>query len=208
MRLSAYSTPILAPDGKSLYAVAGGGLARLDPATGAEQDKVPGTLYGTPSVISADGKRAVQVSYDSATVWDTTSGKTLAKIERRLPAAEYAAALSADGTVLVLGGTNDRTKKEPVTVIVWDVAADKELKKIAVPQNEFANVALAPDGKTLATWGAHFEPDAKGPPDPETTPNRFVTFWNVADGKELSKFRVSGYIPSTVVFAPGAAVVA
>jgi WD40 repeat protein len=208
MRMLTYSPPILTPDGKSLYAQSTAGLVKLDPATGSTQAKVPGQFFGTPAVFSANGKRAAQLSYDRVTVWDTETGKTLAKVERRLPSAESAASLSADGAVVAIGGMGDRAKKEPVTVLVWDVAADKELKKITVPQNEYSSVAISADGKTLATWGSHFDPDAKEPPNPETNPSRFVTFWNVADGKQLSKFRVAGYMPGTVKFSPNSTLVA
>lgn len=208
MRLITYSAPLLTPDGKTLYAQTNTGLLRLDPATGAVQGKVPGTVYGTPTVLSADGKRAANASYDRVTVWDTESGKALIKVERRLPSSDAPAALSADGSTLAIGGTGDRTKQEQVTVLVWDVNADKEVKKVAVKQNEYVNVALAADGKTLATWGSYYDPDAKGPPDPETNPSRFVTFWSAADGKELAKFRSAGYTPGAVAFAPDGALAA
>ncbi len=208
MRILTYSAPLITPDGKTLYAQSNAGLLKLDPATGAQQGKAPGQFYGTPAVISADGKRAAHVNYDRVTVWETETGKVLAKVERRLPSTDSAASLSTDGNVLAIGGIGDRVKKDPVTVLVWDVATDKEVKKIAVPQNEYSSVAIASDGKTLATWGSHFDPDAKGPPDPETNPNRFVTFWSVADGKQLAKFRVGGYAPGTVVFSPDSSLVA
>jgi WD40 repeat protein len=207
LRVHMSSPPLLSPDGKSLYAQAGAGLIRLNPATGATEGKVPGSFYGTPAALSADGKRAVHVSYDRVTVWDTGSGKTLAKVERRLPSTDQAAALSNDGTALAIGGIADRTKKEPVTVLVWGVTDDKELQKITVPQNDYASVALSADGKTLATWGSYSDPEGKAP-DPETNPNRFVTFWDVAGGKALSKFRVGGYVPGVVAFSPNGALVA
>jgi WD40 repeat protein len=208
LRALTYSSPLLTPDGKALYAQSGAVLLRLNPATGATEGKVPGSLHGAPAALSADGKRAVHITYDRITVWDTGSGKTLAKIERRLPSTDQAAALSNDGNTLAIGGVADRTKKEPVTVLVWNVTADKEAQKITVPQNDYTSVALSPDGKTLATWGPYSDPEAKTPPDPETNPNRFVTFWDVAGAKALSKFRAGGYAPGVVVFSPDGALVA
>jgi WD40 repeat protein len=87
------------------------------------------------------------------------------------------------------------------------VAADKELKKIAVPQNEFAGVAISGDGKVLASWGSYYDPAAKEPTDPEKNPSRLVSFWG-ADGKELSKFKVPGYAPAAVAFSPDGSVAA
>jgi len=88
------------------------------------------------------------------------------------------------------------------------VDADKELKKIEVPYNQSVAVAVSDDGKTLATWGTHTDPENKGFTDPEKNFNRFVHFWDVASGKELAKFRTSGYAPWTVAFAPDGAAVA
>jgi WD40 repeat protein len=199
---------LLSPDGKTLFAASYSGVARLDPATGAQQGKV-NPLFGIPVAVSANSRRAVIVgtSQERVTVWDTTTDKVLVKIERRLPPNEAAVALSAEGAVLAIGGTGDRFKKEPATVLVWDVSTDKELKKITVPQSEYANVALSNDGKTLATWGLHFNTADKAP-DPDADPARFVTFWDVASGKELAKFRVSGNMPAGVVFAPSGALAA
>jgi len=207
LRTLTYAAPILSPDGKSLYAQGSGGTVRLDPATGAVQGKVPGQFYGTPSLLSADGKRAAQVGYDRVTVWDVGTGKQLCKVERRIPGAEGGAALSSDGKVLAIGGVGERVKKEAVTVLVWDVDADKELKRFTVPQNESSMVAVSGDGKVVASWGSHYDPDAKAP-DPETNPSRFVHFWDVATGKELAKFKSGGYMPGTVAFAPDGSVAA
>jgi WD40 repeat protein len=208
MRVITYSSPLLSPDGKTLYAQTNSGLLKLDPATGTSQGKVQGIFSGAPAGLSADGKRAAQLNFGGVTVWNLETGKSLVKIERRLPGVDVAAALSADGKTLALGGVGEAAKKEPVTVLVWDVDGDKEIKKITVPQNQSASAVISTDGKTLATWGSHYEPDAKGPPDPETNLNRIVTFWNVADGKELAKFRVAGYAPATVAFSPDGALVA
>ena len=202
LRVPMYSAPVLTPDAKSLYVQGGAGTLRVDPSTGQAQGKVPGDVYGTPSTLSADGKRAAQFQFDKVTVWDTQTGKSVAKVERRLPGTESAAALSADGKVLAIGGTGDAEKKEGVSVLVWDVDADKQLQKLAVPQNQYASVAVSPDGKTVASWGGFYDPQAKNPPDPKADPNRLVQFWDAATGKELSKFHVDGYTPSAVAFSP------
>ena len=206
LRVQTYTPPILAPDGKSLFVHSSSGLLRLDPATGAALGKPTVQVYGTAVVISADGKRVAIANSNGATVCDIDSGKALTKLERRLPAGD-AIALSADGSVLTLGGTGDNIKKDPITALVWDVAADKELKKVTVPQNEYTSVALSSNGKTLATWGLHSAPDATVI-DPETHPARFVTFWDATTGKQQAKFRVAGFSPAGVVFSPDGALAA
>lgn len=201
MRASTYYASILAPDGKSLYMQTNAGVVRVDPTTGVVQGKEK--FSNVPTALSRDGKRGLYSSYNSIIVFEIDSGKTITKVERSLPSSsDVAAALSADGKTLAVGGTANREKKEPVTILVWDVDNKKELKKIAVPQNEYVNVAISDDGKAVASWGSFYDPQAKQQPDPETNPSRFVTFWDAVEGKELSKFRVSAYMPAGVVFSP------
>src|SRR3954471_19761248 len=137
LRVPANTAPIVAPDGKSIVVQTSSGLLRLDPTTGAALGKPTVQVYGPMVALSADGRRVAIANANGATLCDLASGKALVKIERRLPSAD-AVALSADGGVLALGGTGDGIKKDPLTVLVWDAVGDKELKKIAVAQNESA----------------------------------------------------------------------
>lgn len=207
LRTQAYSTPVLAPDGKSFYTPSAAGLIRIYPATGAKLGKAPIQFYGNLSAFSADGKLAVHTQYDKLIVWDTGTGKTVTKIERRLPGGDAPVALSADGKLLAVGGVGDRDKKMPVTILVWNTTEDKEVKSITAPQSDYSYVALSSDGKTLANWGSHYDPNAK-PNDPDNGPGRFVYFWDATTGKELSKVRVPGYMASAVAFSPDGTIVA
>lgn len=201
LRSTTYNAPVLAPDGKTLYAAGPDGLALVDPVTGARTGKVPGQPPGNLVALSADGTRAVNNTYDGFAVWDTASGKTLSKQARRVGGGESAFALSADGKRLAFGVPGDRMKKEFPRAVVWNVDADKEVASVTVPQNESTQVALSPDGTTLANWGYHYAPNST-PADEEKNPGRFVVFWDVATGKELSRFRGAGYVPQAVAFGP------
>ncbi|VTT97452.1 (myosin heavy-chain) kinase : Transcriptional regulator, XRE family OS=Streptomyces iranensis GN=SIRAN5266 PE=4 SV=1: PQQ_2: WD40 [Gemmataceae bacterium] len=161
--------------------------------------------FGTVVAFSADVKRALSVGYQAAFVWDTGSGKVLAKAARSVLSGDNAAALSRDGKVFVVGGTksfNEKDKDKLPTVTVWDVDGNKEAASIRPAQNETVYAALSPDGKRVATWGYHADRDAKEPPKPEADPNRLVQFWT-ADGKETGKARLlTGSNPATVAFSP------
>ncbi|MDY3563026.1 WD40 repeat domain-containing protein [Gemmata sp. JC673] len=202
LRSNSHAAPVLSPDAKTLYLASSlGGFRLLDPATGATvgtlQEQPPGTFVA----FSADGKRGLQTTHDAVTVWDAGSGKALTKVAARAHSRECGAALSADGAVLAIGGAQDESKKRTATVTVWDVAANKEIASIAAPHNRFAQVALAPDGKTVAVWGDHFDPDMK-PEDRDHSPERYVYFFDAAGGKELSRVRAAGYSPQAVVIGP------
>ena len=102
-----------------------------------------------------------------------------------------------------------RDKDKGVTATVWDVDGNKLLATVMPVQNETAYVALSPDGKRLATWGYHYERNAKEPPNPDADPARQVQFWDATTGKELAKVTVpGGFSPSAVVFGPSSSLAA
>jgi hypothetical protein len=168
-RYSGTYPPVVSPDGKTIYIHDGWGARRLN-IDGTEQAPLPNnSSMAMPFGFSADGSRAIS-TYSSTQVWDVATGKELAKLKRTvhffdrgLPLAE----LSADGKVLVLGAVK-RDTKEPVDVLVWDVDGNKEIVRFVPAHNEQALVALAPDGKMVATWGKASAPGGKT--DPEERP--------------------------------------
>jgi WD40 repeat protein len=199
LRVETRSPPLMTADGKSIYATTSFWVQRLDPVTGLVQGKAQQAPSGQLVGISANGTRAAFMTSGGVTVWDLTKEKDVVKILRRLPGSETAAALAGNGKTLVLGGVNEIGKQDPITVLVWDVDADKELTKVTDPHNQWVSVAVSGDGKTFASWGSHLDPNAKGS-DPETNLSRVVRFWDAASGKELGTFRTSGYAPAAVAF--------
>jgi WD40 repeat protein len=204
---SAFCPPLLTPDGRSVYAQTNFGVRRFDPVAGGPLERVALGYGNKFAGCSADGTRIAQCNVGEAVVWNVKGAKALVKVQRRLPDAETAVALSADGKTLVLGGTNEGGKQDPIAVLVWDVDGDKERQKIVVPHNQSVTVAVSGDAKVIASWGTHLEPDAKGFPDPEKSLNRVVRFWG-AGGTELGTFRTSGYSPAAVVLSPDGSVAA
>lgn len=207
LRVQTYAPPVLAPDGKSLFVQSSAGLQRLDPATGAALAKPAVQVYGGTVVVSEDGKRVAVGSANGATVADLASGKVFAKIERRLPGTD-AVGLTADGRLLALGAAGDGIKREPLSVLLWDVGADREVRKLPAVPNDSANVFLAANGRTLAVWGVYRDPEAKSAPDAATDPSRVVTLFDVAGGKEQARFRSAGSPPAAVVLSPDGALAA
>ncbi|MCS6866948.1 MAG: hypothetical protein RMJ56_13125 [Gemmataceae bacterium] len=201
-RLTNLGIPILAPDGKALYVQGERGLIRIHPTTGETLGKVPGQFFGTPQALAADGQRAIQVSFDNVTVWNTQTGKALVKIQRATPNFELGATLSANGQRLALGSASSGGKNEKLTVLVWDVEKDRQISQITVAQNQFVHAVISGDGQIVATWGSYFDPEMMMPPDPATNPNRFVHFWDATTGKPLSQVAVEGFAPAAVAFRP------
>ena len=209
MRITFGGPTAITPDGKHLVGLSQGGMAYIEPATG----KVARTVrvdaqFSTLVGFSADGKRAVNTSYDSTLVWDTASGKVLATAKRFGPGGDGGVSISADGKRLAMGGSR-RDKEASATAVVWDVDGNKALATVTPVQNETVYVAISPDGKRLATWGSHFDRAAKERPRPEADPARQVQFWDAESGKETGKVHVpGGYNLTAVVFAPDGALAA
>jgi WD40 repeat protein len=191
--------PTVTPDLKTIYFHDGREIHRYD-IGGAALGQLPA---GSPSVMpiafSGDGTRAVSAQRDTK-VWEVATGKIVLThqravhfFDRGLPMAD----LSGDGKVLVLGAAK-RDGKEPFEVLVWDVDGNKEIVRFVPPQNEQAFVALARDGKMVATWGNASGAAAKADSDP----SKEVHFWDATTGKPLSMIQVGGYGPSAVAFSP------
>ncbi|HSQ54503.1 MAG TPA: WD40 repeat domain-containing protein [Gemmata sp.] len=204
----------LTPDGKFLIAaVPTGGIGFIDPTTG----KVTRTIqidgvFGAPNELSADGARGVIAGYGQPMVCDLQNGKLMVKLTRLAPGGDHGVALSADGKRLAVGGTKSFDKKEkdkPVTAIVWDVDANKELISVTPAQNQSANVAISGNGKWLATWGYHYDQNAKQPLKPEENPSQQIQFWDASSGKEAAKATLpGGYSPTVVELSPDGSVAA
>lgn len=206
--LASWNGAGLTADGKFLVIYTPKGLTKFDVTTGLEAGTVgpkPTGFGGVSNItFSADGKRGLSLSYNSATVWDVEGGKVVAKVERSMPYGESVASLAADGSAVAVGGIkDDKAKDKPVAAIVWDVGKNEKRAEVAVVQNQSASVTLSPDGKLLATWGSHYEPN---PPkegiNPATDPNQIVQIWDAVTGKELTKVRAEGYGSVVLAFSP------
>jgi len=206
--LDFYAGMQLMPDGKSLVAMVRSVNTMFDTTSGLPTGKVPVAQGGFSQAIhalSADGKTAATVKYDGVDVWDFATGKKFVEIKHKLYGSEFTVALSADGKRLALGGQADEKMKEKgVDAVVWDLESKKGIASVKVAQNQRAFVTISADGKTLATWGNHAEPNqAYDKYDPATDPNRLVQIWDAATGKEQTAARVNGSIASVAIAPEG-----
>jgi WD40 repeat protein len=187
------------------------GLLRHDMATGKLTELLTSDTFQINHQlisVSADGKRVVVNQYAAYAVLELGTGKTLQTI--KLPAGTNfsfrpTASLSADGKVLAFD-TRPRTvgRDTKIDVLVWDVEKNAQLARVTVLQNEFANGVLSPEGKLLATFGAHYD-RTPNPPADAVHPNRVVQVWEAATGKLVAALtdptRENGTV-ATAVFSP------
>ena len=195
------SGSILMPDGKTILSQEYGGITVIDAFTGLTTSKL--AAQSQPSVVSANGKRGAATRYDGVAVIEFDTGKKLCEIKRSGYTTDGMASLSADGKILALGGNVDeKAKDKGVSVRVWNVDDDKEIASIKVAQNTSAKALISADGKTLATWGYHYDQSKPNVEvDPEADPNRQLQLWNAATGKLLATVRTSSS-PSAVSLSP------
>ncbi len=145
---------------------------------------------------SADGKRLVSGGLDGAViVWDVAKGNAVATIDHGR--AVGAVAFTKDGKTVVsapfvpdpVAAANakgeDDAKTPGGTLVVWDAATGKEVKKLDAEQGPLTAVARVPGTNHLATAGA----------------NKTLCLWAVSEGKVSHTFKLPAPL-AVVVVAP------
>jgi hypothetical protein len=146
---------LVSADG-SLYAIAPGSLARIDPSTGVVADvAVSGSVPGPPVVV---GHTVWVVSYHPGGVVDLQSydASTLAQgpswtvdsIGALSAAPEGVLAAGPDGTLFVAAG---------ITVVAVDPANGSLIRRYFVDSGVANSVAVSPDGNTLYVGTGSFK---------------------------------------------------
>jgi WD40 repeat protein len=166
-----------APDGKALATGDDAGVVRLwDRATGKAlwttpvRDKRVKALAFTP-----DGKTLIAAVGKTVALLDAAKGEER-KALRGLTAWADGLAVTADGKTLAVGsyvreGYSDEGNQaeRPGEVLLWDLGAGKELRRLKGHTGGVEALGFTPDGKALATAGGF---------------DKTVILWDVAAGKE------------------------
>jgi WD40 repeat protein len=130
------------------------------------------------AVFSTDGRRVVTVAGD-ATVWESATGRELARF-RQTVADLRQAAFSPDGSRLLTAGGTDYSAR------IWDIAQRRELLRLT-HDGVVNGVAYSPDGtRVLTTSGDHT-----------------ARVWDAATGKELLRMTHDQAIREAVFSADG-----
>jgi RNA polymerase sigma factor (sigma-70 family) len=188
---------VVTPDGKSIITNSGV-LQRWDLTTGKRLWRDTSELGHTGEVtvvaFSANGKRLVSASNDGTVrLWDATTGKPLRvwrghegkrpiRVWSYMQAGVKTIDLSADGRRVVSAGSDECIK-------LWDVASDKALRTIALPNRERGEaerhvyqVRISPDGsQVLGFFGPRGGYGVVGQPMPKLTDKLAV--WDAGTGE-------------------------
>jgi RNA polymerase sigma factor (sigma-70 family) len=185
----------LSPDGKTLATRQDKTVYLWDAATGKERGRIE--LPGAPSARTITGWLAFTPSGRHLAV--TPSGKVVSLIDVEtqdvagtFPHDEpvFACAFSPDGKWMATGGGDQ--EKGIHFARLWDVTAQKELRRFRAGDGHIGALAFSADGATLAGGGG----DAR------------LHLWDVATGKEQRTYPRIGRAIRSVAFAPDGKAVA
>ena len=186
----------LSTDGKLLAVSTAKAIRLLDTTTGTEVRKLDvGALRARGGAIqfSPDGKFLALSGNGEVDVIDASKGTPVIRIMPlgQNKGGQIAVSFSADGKLMAVGGSGLGRGKP--SVAVWDVAAKKSLRTIAVTHDGYVQTALSPDGKVVVTWGSTRAGRAE---------SSFLQVWDVATGKEVQTLKLEGLSTTQVVFSP------
>jgi mono/diheme cytochrome c family protein len=185
----------LSPDDKQLAAGHGNVVTVHNVA---EKDKPPATkLTGHRDAVqsiawSADGKRLATGGFRKVLLWNTADWSLAGEIAD-LPGRVSAMTFTADSATLV---TASNALGQAGEVTLWNVADLAKRRTWQAHDGTVFDVAVAPDGETLATAGA----------------DKLVRFWSLAKGEQVMQIEAHtspvlslAYKPDGTLLASGGA---
>lgn len=134
--------------------------------------------------FAPDGKTVISAG-DRVRIWNADTGVEL-RASTELLRDCSAAVISPDGKTLITGSRGRTTQ--------WDLATLKAIRNYATPNDYVQAMALAPDGKTLATTMKHISVGTQ-------RLEMMVRLWDVETGKEKPPISKGTYSPH-LAFAP------
>ncbi len=150
--LGGASAMAISPDGTKIVAADDDTNLRVWNARNGELlrliDELPVTTFAL--AFSPDGKMLASGGVDRVVyLWDTATWKPLRKLTGQ-PEMISSLAFSRDGRLLVTGGFSEISSREPVSILLRDVASGKVIRSIA-SSSRVSFAEFSPDGKYVAT---------------------------------------------------------
>lgn len=199
-------TAAMSPDGQRLAVISRSDHvpAIVDVATGKTLQQLPtlGPRIAGNLEFSPDGTALVFFGFQDVRIWDVATGNS-----RQIPQAA-----SLGGSVSQRHGLSNDAKVFAITCRREDSKQFEELRafdadgKLSVTCRGIHNinmgVALAPNGKTMASWG--YALPTAGVKETDGQNSRMLQIWDIASGKEVRKIVMgAGLKEAGAVYAAG-----
>jgi RNA polymerase sigma factor (sigma-70 family) len=199
------------PDGH-LIAVSGFGPTRTEPPDRIYELRVFDVHAGKPKwshmgrgeqacslTFAPDGKTLARAGWKSVTLWNADDGEPIRTLYPT-KGTIFALAFTPDGNTLVGGGniTTPDPDHQAGLVTLWDVATGQIIRALEGHRGGVHAVAIAPDGKTIASGG-------DGPIRSVPGVTRVVSevrLWDIATGRLLWTFEGELGVVRGLAFAP------
>ena len=179
-------------DGKTLTGAVMGSIIRWDAKTGKPlTPEAAGSSIVQQILVAPDGKRVITRGFSGdAHIWDGTNGKHLRGLNigwelRMTNSCQRSIAMSPDGRFLIWSVTDTsvvftepdfpKRSRTGSRISLYDIAADKLVKRFPALQGDVHDMTFAADGKRLVTVD-HY--------------NGLVQSWDFDTGKEERSFPV------------------
>jgi WD40 repeat protein len=169
---------VFSGDGKRLFGLSPSGFATLDIGTGEEIEIVASHVAGVSNVAySPDGSQVVsRAANNTVRVWNPINGRPAIRCNGEF---STGAALSADGNLAIVGGTDHK-------LYIWDLAVGKQTREFGGHEEGVLAVAISPDAKYALSAGL----------------DHSVRLWDAASGKELRQLEGHNGLVTCVTFSP------
>jgi WD40 repeat protein len=174
-----------APDGKGLSTASADGAVYSWDAAGKEARHVqlrpgdglvftPGTFRMSTLQLAPDGKHILGSFNNGLSLYELGKGREVCSFSTGFMTSNPSAVFSRDGSLLVEGWNDARTRK--LAIALFNVATGQEVRRFEGQTGDLRQLALSPDGKTVAAASSSFLP---------TGPVNDLRAWDAATGKSL-----------------------
>jgi WD40 repeat protein len=140
-------------------------------------------------VFSPDGQKGISGCTDGMVrLWDLKSGQELLSLNAANGSCAWTVAFTPSGKQAVTGGGRILQGNGPAdaSLVLWDLATGKEIRRFEGHTKDVRRVAVSRDGKRLLSGSF----------------DGTMRLWDIASGKELERFPGPGHFVEAVAFTP------
>ncbi len=192
-----FTFAIMSADAKFVAVMSGntGTVDILDVATNKTIQQLKTQAFGGVAGMSfsPDGKvLALETFGQDLRIWDIATGKQIQQFQHKNNGGggnrQAGPSFSRDGKLVSVGNERFVGKENQGEIKAWEIATGKIFGPFSTLHNYNIRSALAPDGKTMISWGHYSARNPGGGADREIP--RTIQVWDLAIGKEARQIKL------------------